>query len=75
MKLIDILSGRPLDRIEVRTNSSFDDDQNGVLFGFCAWDGSNLISLDGDNYYLDEEVTKFEWAGGNLRIWIHSEWK
>ena len=50
MKLKDILPSYPINNIEVRTNDPFGDD---MLFGFCHWTGTELISGDGDNYYLN----------------------
>lgn len=73
----DILPDYPLDNIMVRTNFPKcveDNTGDGMLFGYVAWDGEKLISLDGDIYYLDEYVTKYEWANGQLVYWIHSTW-
>ena len=76
MKLRDILPAAPIDRIEVRTNRP---DGGDMLFGFCAWDGKNLISLDGDSYYLDEEVTNYDLEihpdSIGLTYWIKSVWE
>ena len=64
MKLRDILlqlhykKTEPPIPITVRTNSPFDGED--MLFGFCSWDGENLISEDGDSYDLDDEVVKYE---------------
>lgn len=73
MKLRDILPSYPLQNIQVRTNDPFGDD---MLFGYCHWTGSELVSGDGDSYYLDEEVVKYEFdeENGRLTYWIHSEW-
>lgn len=30
------------------------------LFGFARWDGASLISLDGDSYFLNEEIIFYE---------------
>ena len=57
MKLKDILPNYPLENIEVRTNNPFGED---MLFGFCSWTVTDLISEDGDSYYLDEEIVKYE---------------
>ena len=47
-----------------------------MLFGYCYWTGSTLLSLDGDNYYLGETVTKYEFDenAGKLVYWIKSFW-
>ena len=73
MKVKDILPSYPLEWIEVRTNDPFGDD---MLFGYCHWTGTNLVSADGDNYYLDEEVVKYEFDEENRKLiyWIVSEW-
>lgn len=73
MTVKDILPNYPLNDIEVRTNDPFGDD---MLFGYCHWTGTELISGDGDNYYLDEEISKYELDEENhkLTYWIISEW-
>lgn len=72
----DILPLSPLSEIMVRVNSPFPDEEDGMLFGYCAWDGKKLISLDGDNYDLNDIVTRYEHdLDGNLTYWIHAEWK
>lgn len=73
MKVRDILPDYPLKNIEVRTNDPFGED---MLFGFCHWTGVTLVSGDGDSYYLDEEITKYEFDEENrqLTYWIYSEW-
>ena len=46
-----------------------------MLFGYCAWDGEKLISLDGDSYSLDETVVRYEWEDdGTLTYWTHAEY-
>ena len=72
MKLKDILPSYPINNIEVRTN---DPDGDDMLFGFCHWTGTELISGDGDNYYLNEEISKYEFDGEHFTYWIISEWK
>lgn len=74
MTLKDILSDYPIEYIEVRTNDPWGDD---MLFGYCHWTGTELISGDGDSYYLDEEINKYELdeENGKLIYWIVSEWE
>lgn len=74
MKLKDIIPNYPLENIEVRTNNPFGED---ILFGFCSWTGTDLISEDGDSYYLDEEIVKYEFDKKNKELiyWIKSKWK
>ena len=58
----------------VRTNDPFGGD---TLFGYCEWNGSELISLDGDDYSLDEPVMKYQFHPGEINelvYWIHSDW-
>lgn len=73
MKVRDILPSYPLKYIEVRTNDPFGED---MLFGYCHWTGAQLVSGDGDNYYLDEEISKYEFnvETGELTYWIISKW-
>lgn len=81
-KLIDILPDRPV-QIMVRTNypDKIMDDltekerQDGMLFGYCAWDGKELHSLDGDCYSAKMEVFRYEWeSDGSLTVWNESQW-
>lgn len=75
MKLRDILPQHAVEVIEVRTNCPSDHDPDDTLFGYCAWDGEKLISLDGDSYFLDEEVYQYEWHDdGTLTYWINRAW-
>lgn len=72
MKLKDILPSYPINNIEVRTN---DPDGDDMLFGYCHWTGTELISGDGDNYYLNEEISNYEFDGEHLTYWIISKWR
>ena len=45
-----------------------------MLFGFCHWIGGELISGDGDNYYLGDVIRHHEWDGDDLVVWIEVEW-
>ena len=71
----DLLTGSaPIDLIMVRTNHPYGGD---TLLGYCCWDGQELKSLDGDDYYMDETVLRYEWSDVGpvkLTYWIHSEW-
>ncbi len=72
MQVKDILPSIPLERIEVRCITP---DGVDVLFGFCSWGGKTLSSLDGDSYYLDEKISKFEFdTDGNLTYWLDCKW-
>lgn len=74
MKVKDILPDCPIKDIQVRTNDPWGGD---MLFGYCHWTGESLVSGDGDSYYLEEEIYKYEYDEENnyLTYWIISEWK
>lgn len=73
MKVKNILPEYPLDEITVRT---FGPDGEDMLFGYCGWNGDELISIDGDNYCLDDEISKYEYDdSGNLTYWIVCKWE
>jgi hypothetical protein len=76
MKVKDILPSYPVRTIEVRTNTPDDVLDEDMLFGFCHWTGTELVSEDGDDYYLDEEIYKWEYDEfyNALTYWIVSEW-
>ena len=83
MKLRDILPDHPV-QIMVRTNypenllPSLSNEmvEQGLLVGYCHWDGEKLISDDGDCYSLDEVISKYEYAAdGSLTYWGISEWR
>lgn len=73
LRLKDILPDYPLENIMVRTNDPFGGD---TLFGYCHWTGTELISGDGDDYYIDEEISRYEFDEQNLKLtyWIISTW-
>ena len=74
MTVRDILPDHPVHCITVRTNSPFTSEKDGIWLGGCAWDGEKLISLDGDDYYLDDEIYQYRWDDGQLIYWIKSEY-
>ena len=45
-----------------------------MLFGYCSWNGEELMSLDGDTYYVEDDIEKYELDGDNLTYWIKGEW-
>ena len=69
----DILPDYAVNNIQVRTTDPYGND---ILFGYCHWTGTELISGDGDSYYLDEEISKYEFdkVNNKLTYWIISEW-
>lgn len=82
MKLRDILPDHPV-QIMVRTNypenllPSLNTEmvEQGLLVGYCHWNGEELISDDGDYYSVNEVVSKYEYEeDGSLTYWGISEW-
>lgn len=78
--LKDILIEQNLENIDImyRTNSPIEAEED-MLMGYCRYENETLISLDGDSYYFDDEVVKYEMSkddNGNeyLIVWIESEW-
>lgn len=69
-KLKDILPDHYIN-IQSRT---YDPDGEDVLFGYCYWTGTELVSGDGDSYSLEEEVLKYEFNEYGLAYWFESEW-
>ena len=63
--------------IQVRTNSPLEDEED-MLFGYCAWNGKEIVSLDGDSYDPNEPLTKYEITETNgdqeLTVWVESVW-
>ena len=45
-----------------------------MLFGYCYWDGKELISGDGDNYYLNDIIERYQCDGKHLTVWIEVKW-
>jgi hypothetical protein len=69
MKLRDILPDSPIAHIQVKCY------ELDMSFGYCSWTGTELISLDGDVYFLDEEIVKYKFNDdGSLTYWINWEW-
>ena len=74
LRLRDLLTkDKPID-IEYRCNAPKGYDEDDMLFGYCHWDGKELISGDGDNYYLRDIVERYQCDGKHLTIWIEVEW-
>ena len=73
--LRDLLTkGKPL-HIMYRCNSPLEDMEEDMLFGYCEWDGEKLESGDGDNYYLNDVIEKYEFEDGyGLIVWISVQW-
>lgn len=71
MILKDLLKPNVPQLIMART---FLHDGEDLLFGYCHWDGNKLISDDGDGYYLDDVVVKYEYWENYLIYWFESKW-
>lgn len=75
--LRDLLPAGKKIKVEYRCNSPkcWQNEEEDMLFGFAIWDGKELISGDGDNYYLKDVVERYEWENENyLTIWIGVGW-
>ena len=70
---------KPYDIIECRCRWMENGGICDELFGFCKWDGENLISLDGDSYSLDDLYVKWKDEGDRLVVWeegyLSDEWR
>ena len=77
-RLRDLLPANKNVSIEYRCNAPKRDDEEDMLFGYCHWDGNELISGDGDNYYLNDVIENYEWRytdeGDYLTVWIEVVW-
>ena len=73
--LRDLLPANKKVTVEYRCNAPKIDDEEDMLFGFANWTGEELVSVDGDNYYLDDVIEKYEWLYDDyLTIWIEVVW-
>lgn len=83
MTVRDILPKTPIETIMVRVflpEHVCDFEGEDTLFGYCGWDGENLISHDGDSYNLNDEIVKYTFDTGidevGLIYWEKTgEWK
>lgn len=73
MKVKDILPDYPV-KIMVRMFLPENTGSEDCLFGYCRWDGKELISEDGDSYFLEEEIVKYEFDNYGLTYWIKTGW-
>lgn len=72
--LDSILKGiNSVKQIMVRCNSPYLGED--LLFGYCSLKDGKLISLDGDSYYWDDVIYKYEWENDDsLIIWKKVNW-
>ena len=71
----DVLAGRKnVDTIMVRCNSPAENEDD-MLFGYCSLQDGKLVSLDDDNYYMNETIQEYHWEDdNNLTVWIEVDW-
>ena len=61
--------------VEYRCNAPCEDIDDDMLFGYAIWTGEELVSSDGDNYYLGDVVERYEWLyEDHLTISIEVLW-
>ena len=63
MKLADVLKecgNKDFDMIEYRSIQSIDSDDVDTFMGLASYKNKMLVSLDGDSYYLSDNVVKYE---------------
>lgn len=71
MKLKQELKGKNNVQIEYRFNLIVGNKILDELFGFCHFVDGELISDDGDDYSLEDEIIEFKWESNNyLVVWI-----
>lgn len=59
------------DAIEYRHIKSIDSDDVDVLYGFAAYKNKMLMSVDGNNYHLNDQIIKYELYKPNwLVVWV-----
>lgn len=73
MILRDLIQDKKDIIIEFRTNSPVEEEKD-MLFGYAKWTGEELESLDGDDYYLDEELYRAEIFNDSITVWFKSDW-
>ena len=73
MTLSDVLKefgNRDFEVIEYRKVYSIDSDDVDALGGFAAYKNKSLLSMDGDNYHLNDQISKYELYKPNwLVVW------
>ena len=79
MKLREILQriNRDIPFISYRTFVSLNtDDDTDIFAGACEYKDGEIISLDGDSYSLEDEISAYEYDKQNniLAVWYKSKW-
>lgn len=60
--------------IEFRCNSPIPEEED-MLMGYAYWNGEELISKDGDNYYLNDIIYAYKWINDKyLTVWVEVKW-
>lgn len=73
--LRDLLTKNKPIHIMYRCNSPEPQLEEDMLYGYCEWDGKELKSTDGDNYYLNDLIEKYEFDSNyGLIVWISVLW-
>ena len=73
--LKDLLPKGKKIKIQYRCNAPKMDDEEDMLFGYAIWTGEELVSGDGDNYYLGDVVERYEWDSDmDLTRWSEVTW-
>ena len=67
MTVGDLIAKKDYDLIEWRVTDVYGTFDGDMLFGFCKSKDGELISIDGDSYYKDEEVLSYEeWSTNDV---------
>ena len=61
-------------QVEYRCNAPKHYDEEDMLVGFAIWNGETLESGDGDNYYLNDIIERYQCDGKHLTVWIEVKW-
>lgn len=84
MTIKDLIKDKDYDYISLRVTTPEHFEENDMFFGACKSVNGVLISLDGDNYYDDEVVVRYEeWSKEDVKNgltvvvemeWMYGEW-
>ena len=76
MTLEEIVKGKEIPIIEYRFFADVPGyGQIDTLFGYCAYENGKLKSLDGDTYYLNAEIEKYEWYTDSKKQRVLCVWE
>ena len=79
-KLSEIIKLEGLDKMQPITimYRTWAPDESDILSGYCKYEDGKIISLDGDNYSLNDKFVKHELRTIDgepmLIVWYESEW-